>query len=90
MLAEMAIVHVLSNVEDAHYFSSLAFLKNKLWATLDLHLPLVVGMYNQFFYILETFPYVATFDEWIAMVVLCRWYSCSLDFLRQPISFLLG
>jgi hypothetical protein len=47
-------------------------------------------MYNQFFYILETFPYVATFDEWIAMVVLCRWYSCSLDFLRQPISFLLG
>ncbi len=66
--AEMAIVHVLSNVEDAHYFSSLAFLKNKLWATLDLHLPLMVGMYSQNLYILETFPYVATFNAWIGLV----------------------
>jgi hypothetical protein len=33
--------------------------------TLNPYLPLVVGMYNQFFYVLKTFPYVATFDAWI-------------------------
>jgi hypothetical protein len=61
----MAIIHVLSSVEDGCYFSSLTFLKNKLRATLNPYLPLVVGMYNQFFYVLKTFPYVATFDAWI-------------------------
>ncbi len=54
-LAEIAIAHVLGSVKDECCFSSLAFLKNKLWATLDPHLPLVVGMYNQKFYILKTF-----------------------------------
>jgi hypothetical protein len=61
----MAIVHVLSSVEDECYLSSSTFLKNKLWATLDPHLPLVVGMCSQFFNILETFPYATTFDAWI-------------------------
>jgi hypothetical protein len=61
-LAVMTIIHVLDSVEDGCYFSSLTFLKNKLQATLNPYLPLVVGMYNQFFYILKTFPYVATFD----------------------------
>jgi hypothetical protein len=66
-LAKMAIVHVLSNVEDEHCFSFLAFLKNKLRVTLDPHLPLVVDMYYQKNYTLETFPYVATFDAWIGV-----------------------
>jgi hypothetical protein len=64
-LAKMAIVHVLGNVEDEHCFSSLTFRKNKLQATLDLHLLLMVGMYNYKFYTLETFPYAITFDAWI-------------------------
>jgi len=63
----MAIVHVLGNVEDECRFSFFAFLKNKLRATLDPHLPLVVGMYCQIFYTLETFPYDATFDAWIGV-----------------------
>ncbi len=54
-LPKITIVHVLSSVKGECCFSSLAFFKNKLWATLDLHLPLVVGMYNQKFYILKTF-----------------------------------
>jgi hypothetical protein len=58
----MAIVHVLGNVEDEHCFSSLAFLKTKLQATVDPHLPLVGGMYNQKFFKLENFSYIATFD----------------------------
>ncbi len=66
-LVEMAIVHVLGNVEDELRFSFLAFLKNKLQATLDPHLPLVVGMYCQNFYTLKTFPYATAFDAWIGV-----------------------
>ncbi len=47
-LAQMAIVHILRNVEDDKCFSSLAFLKRKLQATLDPHLPFVVGMCSQY------------------------------------------
>jgi hypothetical protein len=61
----MAIVHVLGNVEDERCFSSLAFLKSKLQATLDPHLPLVGGMYNQKFFNLEKFSYIVTFAAWI-------------------------
>jgi hypothetical protein len=46
-------------------FSSLAFLKSKLWITLNLHLPLVVGIYSQTNFTLEIFPYATTFDAWI-------------------------
>jgi len=28
----------------------------------------MVGMYNQKFFIIESFPYVATFDAWIGLV----------------------
>ncbi len=66
---EMAIVHVLGSVKDDCCFSSLAFLNSKLWATLDPHLPLVVGMYNQKFFTLENFPYTTTFDAWIGAAI---------------------
>jgi hypothetical protein len=61
----MAIVHNLGSVEDERCFSSLAFLKSKLRATLDPHLPLVVGLYSQKAFTLKSFSYVATFDAWI-------------------------
>jgi hypothetical protein len=61
----MAIVCVLGNVEDERCFSSPAFLKSKLQATLDPHLPLVGGMYNQKFFNLENFSYIVTFAAWI-------------------------
>jgi hypothetical protein len=64
----MAIVHVLRNVKDEKCFSSLAFLKSKLQATLDPHLPLVVGMYNQKFFYFRKFLYIATFDPWIGAI----------------------
>ncbi len=54
-LVEMAIVHILGNVEDKRHFSFFAFLKNKLQATLDPHLPL------------KTFPYATAFDAWIGV-----------------------
>jgi hypothetical protein len=54
-LAEMTIVHILGSVENEKCFSSLAFLKNKLRATLGPHLPLVVGMYSQKFFYFKKF-----------------------------------
>jgi hypothetical protein len=47
----MAIIHVLGNVEDECYFSILTFLNSKLQIILNPHLPFVVGMYNQKFFI---------------------------------------
>jgi hypothetical protein len=54
-LVKMTIVHVLGSVEDDKCFSSLGFIKNKLQATLDPHLPLVVGMYSQKFFYFRIF-----------------------------------
>jgi len=41
-LVEIAIVQVLGSIEDERCFSSLSFLKNKLWNSLDTHLECVV------------------------------------------------
>lgn len=63
-LAEIAMVHVLGSVEDERCFSSVSFLKDKLRNALEEHLPLVVGMYSQKIYTIESFPYDSTFDKW--------------------------
>lgn len=65
-LAQIAIVQVLGSVEDERCFSSLAFLKNKLRNSLDMHLECVVGMYSQKIFSLETFPYDDAHNEWAA------------------------
>jgi hypothetical protein len=43
-LAQIVVIHVLGSVEDERLFSSVAFLKSKLRASLDEHLQVVVGM----------------------------------------------
>jgi hypothetical protein len=63
-LAKMVVVHVLGSVQDERCFSSLSFLKNKLRNALDEHLELVVGMYSQKIFSLESFPYDTCFDRW--------------------------
>jgi len=40
----------------------MSFLKSKFWNQLNLHLQLLVTMYAQFFFILNS--YGATFDNW--------------------------
>jgi hypothetical protein len=64
-LAEIAVTHVLGSVEDEKCFSSVGFLKNKLRNPLDNNLEVVVGMYSQRIFTLETFPYETCFDQWI-------------------------
>jgi hypothetical protein len=54
-------VMVLGNVEDEHCFSTLSFMKSKLWNQLTTHLDLVVKMFAQDHYILDTFP----FEDWV-------------------------
>ncbi len=56
-LAKMAIVQVVGNVKDGCCFYTLAFMKSKLRNWLITHLPLVVWMFAQRFYILQNIPY---------------------------------
>jgi hypothetical protein len=63
-LAEMAVVHVLGSVEDERTFSSVGFLKSKVRNNLEEHIQVVVGMYSQRIFTLESFPYEKVFDEW--------------------------
>jgi hypothetical protein len=54
------IMMVLGNVEDECTFSNLVFMKLKLRNQLTTHLDLVVKMYGQTFYTLDTFPFYPT------------------------------
>ena len=64
-LAKFVVVHVIGSVEDERYFSSLSFFKNKLFNSLDEHLPLVVDIYPQKFSTLQDFSFNNTFDMWM-------------------------
>ncbi len=63
-VAKIDMVHVLGSVEDEQCFSSIAFLKNKVWNRLNNHLQLVVSMYAQKFFTLHNFPYEDTYKMW--------------------------
>jgi hypothetical protein len=63
-LAKIVIMQVLGSMEDEHTFSTLSFMKSKLRNHFNEHLPIVVGMYSQTFFTLNTFPYDTCFDDW--------------------------
>jgi hypothetical protein len=56
-LAKIGIVQMLGSVEDEHTFSTLSFIKSKLKNRFNEYLHIVVGMYFQIFFTLNTFPY---------------------------------
>jgi hypothetical protein len=56
-LVELAIIMVLGSVEDGRTFSNVNFLKSKLWNWLTIHLDLVVRLFAQIFYDLNSFPF---------------------------------
>ncbi len=56
-LVQLCMVMIIGNVEDERIFSNMSFMKNKLHNHLTTHLDLVVRMYAQGFYSLETFPF---------------------------------
>jgi ATP-dependent helicase/DNAse subunit B len=55
-IAEVAAVTVMGSVEDERTFSTLNYMKSKVWNNLDEHLDLVVRMFGQSFYDLKTSP----------------------------------
>jgi hypothetical protein len=56
-LVKLVIVKVMGNPEDERTFSIVNFMKSKLYNHLIVHLDLVVKMYAQELYKLETFPF---------------------------------
>ncbi len=52
-------------VEDERTFSTLTFMKTRLWNHLCEHLDLVVQMFPQPFYTIDTFPYDDAITTWI-------------------------
>ena len=63
-LAEIGCCLVLGSVEDERCFSTLKFLKSCQRNRLGKHLPLVVRMFGQKYYTLETFPYNDAIGSW--------------------------
>jgi hypothetical protein len=51
----MAIIQVISIVEDERTFSTLTFMKSKLWNQLVGHLDIVIRMFIQDFFTKDTF-----------------------------------
>jgi len=45
-LAELVVVQVIGYVENECFFSTLTFIKTKLWNWLTMHLELVIYMFN--------------------------------------------
>jgi hypothetical protein len=61
-VVEIAMVHVLGSIEYERCFYFVAFLKNKVWNTLNNYLQLVVSMYAHKFFTLHNFPYGDTYE----------------------------
>jgi len=55
---------VLGSVENDMCFFHMFFMKSKLRNELTIHLDLVVWMYAQSFYTMETFPFIAGIKSW--------------------------
>jgi hypothetical protein len=53
----MAIIQVISNVENERTFSTLTFMRSKLWNQLVGHLDNVIRMFIQDFFTKDTFSF---------------------------------
>jgi hypothetical protein len=54
-LIELAIIQVIGNLEDEKTFSTLSFMKSKLWNHLAWHMNIAICMFAQDFFTKETF-----------------------------------
>jgi hypothetical protein len=52
----LVVVQIMGSMEDDKTFSTLMFLKTKLWNQLFEHLDLKVCMFAQLFYVVDIFP----------------------------------
>jgi hypothetical protein len=56
-LIKLAIIQGISNLEDEKTFSTLSFMKSKLWNHLAWHLNIAICMFAQDFFAKETFTF---------------------------------
>jgi hypothetical protein len=56
--------HVLGFVEDKGGFNLVSYLKSKVCNCLKCHLQVVVAVYADKFFTLDSFPYEAAYDMW--------------------------
>jgi hypothetical protein len=54
-VAKLVVVQIMDFMKDERTFSTLTFMKTRLWNHLCEHLDLVVQMFAQLFYIVDTF-----------------------------------
>jgi len=64
-VAKLVVVQIMGSVEDEKTFSTFTFMKIRLRNKLCEHLGLVVCMYMQPFYTIDTFPYHDAITTWI-------------------------
>jgi hypothetical protein len=63
-VTKLAVVQIMGFVKDEKTFSTLTFMKTRLWNRLCEHLDIVVRMFTQPFYIINTFPYDDAIITW--------------------------
>ena len=71
-IAEIGCCMVLGSVEDKRCFSTLKFLKSCQRNRLGKHLPLVVRMFGQQYFSLDSFPYKEAIESWRNVVKIGR------------------
>ncbi len=64
-VVELIVVQIMGFVKDERTFSTLTFMKTRLWHRLCEHLDLLVRMFAQPFHIVNTFPYNDAIITWI-------------------------
>ncbi len=64
MVAELAMVQIMGSIEDERTFLTLTFMKTRLWNRLCEHLDLLVCMFGQPFYTVDSFPYNNAIIAW--------------------------
>ena len=72
-ITQIAHAQVLGSVEDGRPIRSLSFLKIKLGNRPTTHLDLVIHIYAQDFYTLNTLPHQVSISDWKAQRVHYRW-----------------
>jgi hypothetical protein len=63
-VVELVVVQIMGFVEDERTFSTLTFMKTRMWNRLCEHLDLVVRMFAQPFYTIDSFPYNDAIIDW--------------------------
>jgi hypothetical protein len=63
-VVELVMVQIMGSIEDERTFLTLTFMKTRLWNRLCEHLDLVVHMFAQPFYMVDSFPYNDAIIAW--------------------------